>query len=326
MDILLLAPAGPDPRAMTPLGERRLEGLVTAFVDRGEFVRLYAYVPADEAALRWLLDAPGGVAGIARRYGLEASAIVPAARLTTGLLEALHARGILDVVLTASGRAFAEALAAIAVIDGHHGRAAAPRSGRALSFRLWLEPGDDGEDHRRLALLGRRAPWLAVEAPAFDVPAAPPLPASELPEELRGRRGGCWLFDLSLTVDGDGRVRMCPRHAEVEEGVVGDLFLHTPEDLLGRKRDARSRVGTNGPCRRCGVRGRFQWPEPERDRPAVAPAATAAAAAPAPPAGLPETLEVDAGDPEAAARALADFEARLEAWSASLESWEDGDA
>jgi hypothetical protein len=320
MDLLLLAPAGPqDPRLFSSLGEQRLEGLITWFIDRGEFVRLYAFVPADDAALRWLLDR---MSGIARRYGLETSAILPAERLGGDLLEALHARGILDLVLTAEARQLDAVLAATARIDGYpwrHGRAAAARSGRGLSCRLWLEPGDDGEDLQRLSILRRRAPWLAVEAPGFDLPAAPPRAAAELPEELRARRGGCWLYDLSLTIDAAGRVPMCPRHGNVAEGTLGDVFLHTPEELLARKEAGQSRVGESAPCRRCHVRGRFQWPEPERPRPAV----------PAPPVAVPvvESREIPADQPQAAAQALADFELRLQAWSAELEDWEaDGDA
>ena len=89
------------------------------------------------------------------------------------------------------------------------------------------------------------------------------------------------------------------------------------------KQKGCARLGRTAACRRCGLRGRFQWPEPPRSRPGL-PAADPDTARNGSDRPTLEALspEVDAGDVVASGQALEAFEARLEAWSARLEDWE----
>jgi hypothetical protein len=350
MDVILLAPPrdgeptppSPEgPRLHGPLGEQRLRALIAWFMDRAQFVRLIAFVPAAEADFRWLLDF---LSAAARSYGVEAVAILLLEQVTEDRLEALHTYGILDLVVLATMDRWESASAAMTTLARFRSaRAAVARSGRGLSCRLWLAPGAGWEHHRRLASLSRGAPWLAIDTPGFDLAAETAAVPHALPEELRALPGGCWLYDQSLTIDAAGRVRICPRHAAGEEQGAGDLFGHTPEELLSRKTTVRGRVGQTAACRLCQVRGRFQWPESERPRPlpanagAAAPAGAAlaivapATAAPAgSPAGdgrapLPFLQEILAVEGGAGAEALGAFEDRLETWRARLEEWDPGE-
>jgi hypothetical protein len=254
---------------------------------------------------------------------------VEPAELTWDLLEALHTRGLVDLVLLERDGEPDSTRAAVELLGRYraaHATAAGPGGG--LAGRLWPAPGAAGEGSRRLAALARSAPWLEVEEPGFELPAAAAgRPAEPPPAAVLSRPGGCWLYHQSLTVDAAGRLWMCPRHAGgPAEGRVGDLLADPPEELLAAKQAGRARLGRTEPCRRCGLRGRFQWPEPPRSRPGLAAAVPAA-----PRAGgdlLPRlealTPEVDGEDPRASGEALAAFEARLEEWSAHLEEWEAG--
>lgn len=306
MDVILLPSDDPN-----PLAEQRLEALTTWLVDRGEHVRLFAFLPPVGAARRWLL---GCLEGLARKYGTEISTLLRPEQLDGDTLEALHSRGLLDLILTADAATFAAALDALAAFDRYRaGRAAVARTGRGLSCRLWLELGEDGRDSERLAQASR---WAAVDTPAFTLPMGiQPLPP--LPAHLRSRSTGCWLFELSLTIDGAGGVWLCPLHAGLEEGRLGDLFLDTPDELLARKPGARDRIGTTSACRGCRLRARFRWPEAE---PPEAPMPRGPAVR-EPAAAFPE---VRIEQPEEAGQALEAFEARLDAWSSRLEDWDEG--
>jgi hypothetical protein len=339
MDILLLPPTGDDPASGAgaprplhqPPGEQRLWGLIAWLIDRGELGRLYAFLPEAEPAARWTLDC---LEEAGRKLGVEVSLLLRPERLTVALLETLHARGVLDLVLTggSGGTGAGDASrAALAAFDRYRaGRAAVARSGRGFSCRLWLDSGEAGDDYQRLAALARAAPGLAIDSPAFRLPVPAAAGRRALPEALLSGPGGCRLFELSLTIGPDGRVWICPLHGGVAEGRAGDLFADTPEELLARKEAARARIGRTIPCRRCGVRGRFAWPESAPPRLAAPPpppaqpqpAETAAAATPGPPDRQALTPEVAGDDPQRAERALADFEASLEAWSSGLADWE----
>jgi len=304
MDVILLPTDDPN-----PLAEQRLEALTTWLVDRGEHVRLFAFLPPAGNSRRWLL---GCLKGLTRKYGAEVSTILRPDQLDGDTLEALHSRGLLDLILTAGAGSFEAALDALAAFDRYRaGRAALARTGRALVCRLWLELGEDGRDSERLAQASR---WVAVDTPAFTLPVEiSPLPP--LPAHLRSRSTGCWLFELSLTIDGAGGVWLCPLHAGLgEEGRLGDLFRDTPDELLARKPGARDRIGTSSACRGCRLRARFRWPEAEP--PPVRPAAAPVVREPA--AVFPE---IRMEQPEEAGQA---FEARLDAWSSRLEDWDEG--
>ncbi|HEY0512615.1 MAG TPA: hypothetical protein VGH73_11960 [Thermoanaerobaculia bacterium] len=325
MDVILIPPAGESPGSSAthelyqPLGEQRLEALITWLIDRGELSRLYAFLPEEAAAARWTL---GYLGEAGRKFGVEVSLLLPPERLTADLLEALHARGILDLILTAGAGSFGACRAALAALDDYRaGRAVVARSGRGFSCRLWLEAGEDGADYRRLAALTREAPGLAIDTPAFGL-ATQGAGRTALPEALLSRSGSCRLFELSLTVDPSGGVWMCSRQGGAAEGRLGDLFTDTPEELLAGKDGGRARVGTTAACRSCGVRGRFQWPESEPTPLAAQPAAPGAGVARKRPDRPPLTQEVSALDPRQAGEALAEFEARLEAWSTRLADWE----
>lgn len=316
MDVILLPTDDPN-----PLGEQRLEALTTWLVDRGEHVRLFAFLPPGGAARRWLL---GCLEGLTRKYGVETSTILRPDQLDGDVLEALHSRGLLDLILTADAGSFEAALDALAAFDRYRaGRATAAgtaRTGRALTCRVWLELGEDGRDTERLARASVSAGGAAVDTPAFTLPVAlAPLPP--LPAHPRPRSTGCWLFELSLTIDGAGGVWLCPLHAGLgEEGRLGDLFRDTPDELLARKPGARDRIGTTSACRGCRLRARFRWPEAEPPEPPRPPLQE-------PPAvrePAPVFPEVRIEPPEDAGQALEAFEARLEAWSARLEGWDEG--
>ncbi len=338
MDILLLPPLGDDPASDAdaprplhqPPGEQRLSALIAWLIDRGELGRLYAFLPEAEPAAHWTLDCLGEAG---RKLGVEVSLLLRPERLTVDLLEALHARGVLDLILTGGGAASDTSdasdasRAALATFDRYRaGRAAVARSGRGFSCRLWLDSSEAGDDYQRLASLTRAAPGLAIDSPAFRLPVPRAAGPPALPEALLSGPGGCRLFELSLTVDPDGRVWICPLHGGAADGQVGDLFADAPEELLARKEVARARIGKTAPCRRCGVRGRFAWPESEprlaAPPPPQPPPAEAAAAPPGPPDGQVLTPEVAGDDPQRAEQALADFEASLEAWSSGLADWE----
>ncbi|HEX5719014.1 MAG TPA: hypothetical protein VF179_22820, partial [Thermoanaerobaculia bacterium] len=105
MDVILLPPEDPN-----PLGEQRLEALTTWLVDRGEHVRFFAFLPPDSdggRARRWLL---GCLEGLARKYGVEVSTLLRPEQLDGEILEALHSRGLLDLILTADAGTFEAAL------------------------------------------------------------------------------------------------------------------------------------------------------------------------------------------------------------------------
>lgn len=325
MDLILLPCDEPH-----PLGEQRLEALATWLIDHGEHVRFFAFLPSapglpGDTARRWTL---GCLEALTRKYGVEASTLLRPEQLDAATLEALHSRGLLDLILTANAASFDAALDALAAFDRYRaGRAVVARTGRALSCRLWLELAGDGHDYRRLA---QAAPWAAVDTPAFTLPPAgtlqtpQPSPLPPLPEHLRSRSTGCQLFELSLTIDGAGGVWLCPLHAGTgAEGRLGDLFRDTPGELLARKPDARGRIGTTSACRRCGLRGRFRWPELERMKPAAAPRLPAPAKPAAAEPAAPLSPEVRVEQPREAEQALEAFEARLDAWSSQLEGWED---
>jgi hypothetical protein len=325
MDVILLPPAGAPAALFSPLGEQRLETLLSWFLDRGEFVRLYACLPGAGAERRWLLDF---LAGAGRKLGVESVALLEPAELTWDLLEALHTRGLVDLVLREGTAGPDSTLAAVDLLGRYRAaHAAAARPGGGLACRLWLAPGAAGDDSRRLARLARSAPWLAVEEPGFELAAVRTAAISagpaELPAAILSRPGGCWLYHQSLTVDAAGRLWMCPRHAGgPAEGRVGELFADPPEELLAAKQAGRARLGRTRGCRRCGLRGRFQWPEPPRLRPGLPAAAPDVARNGDRPRQEALTPEVDAADPLASGQALEAFEARLEDWSAHLEDWE----
>ena len=188
----------------------RLDTLISWFLDQGTFVRVYAYVPAADEERRWLLDFLNNAG---RKFGVEIVALLDPAQLTWDLLEALHTREVVDLILCVDGGGLAAALAAVALLGRYRAtRTAAARPDVGFSCRLWLEPGFAGDDFQRLSRLALAAPWLTAEEPGFAPAAAGFEQAVDLPDALQRREGGCWLYHKSITVDAAGRVWMCPRH------------------------------------------------------------------------------------------------------------------
>jgi hypothetical protein len=322
MDLILLPPPIQRGELLTPVGETRLESLISWFLDHGTFVRLYAYVPAADEERRWLLEF---LKGAGRKFGVEIAALLDPAHITWDLVEALHTRGVVDLIICVNSGELAAGLAAVALVDRYRAeRTAAARPDVGLSCRVWLEPGNAGDDFQRLSRLALSAPWLTIEESGFAPAAEALVEPVPLPNALQRREGGCWLYHKSLTVDAAGRVWMCPRHTGgPAEGRTGDLFANSPDELMIAKENGSARLGRTAACRRCGLRGRFQWPEPPRTRPGL-PTADSDRVRSGTDRPTLEALtpEVDAGDAVASLQAIEAFEARRASWSARLEDWE----
>ncbi len=207
--------------------------------------------------------------------------------------------------------------------------AALREAGHPAVWRLWAACGNGAGG---LEVLRQYAPVQGLltqrEQPLFSVGGAQHAPDMDLPAIFKSEPIPCALFEAVVTLTGDAEVVACPRHAQDARGHLGALTSLSPRALFVAKGQCLPRIGNLPGCITCDAVGRFYWlasriPEIEalmnRAAQGNVPEAEPETPPPAPPA-TGETVDLSEASEDAQAQALADFEARLDAWSASLEA------
>jgi hypothetical protein len=324
MDIILLPQeiaAAEIPWLFTDEGRLRFERLMSWLSSESVQFDVYAFLPGGSgAAEERTLD----LLAAARHRARRAFVLVTVASVTPALLAALELRSIENMLLLASDDTLDQDKEALRVVEEH----IAAKPNTSLLFGAWLKPAPGTANfHKTRLYSGAGISPAVINPPAFTLPSAGEAHNGQAspPEELLGGVFGCELYSNTLTLDGQGNVRACPRDESVNPD-MGSLVYNPAEDLVVRRGRCSHLAGRMPMCRACGLRGRFSWAQ--QKTPKLTALFLAGKERTGVPSGPLSTLEaipqrdLAVASSEELEKDLHAFEERLAAWSQGMEKWE----